>query len=86
MMTDIFLFPSRPKSRGARLVDALRDRLEAERRRLAEARSLRGLDRLDDRLLRDIGLTRADVDRMLEAGAGGIMAGISGRPFPPDGI
>ncbi|WP_413874255.1 DUF1127 domain-containing protein [Albidovulum sp.] len=86
MMTETFLFPSRPKSRGARVLEALRDRIEARRKRRGMARSLRGLGRLDDRLLGDIGLTRADVDRMLGAEACPILVGVSGRPFRRDGI
>lgn len=76
MMTETFLFPSTPKSRGARALEALRDRLESRRKRRGAARSLRALERLDDRLLSDVGLTRADVERMLPAGAGRITAKI----------
>lgn len=76
MMTETFLFPTRPKSLRSRVLGALRDGLESRRKRLGMARSLRDLDRLDDRLLRDIGLTRADVERMLADDAGRMVAGI----------
>lgn len=84
MMTEIMLFPPVPKSRGTRILDALRDRLAIRRERLGMARSLRGLDRLDDRLLSDIGLTRDDIERIRAPQPGRI--GLSGRPFRPDGI
>lgn len=86
MMTEISLFPSPPKRRGMRSLEALRDWLALRRRRRDMARSLRGLDRLDDRLLDDIGLTRDDVGRIRAPRASLIMARISGRPFRPDGI
>lgn len=76
MMTETFLFPTRPKSLRSRVLGALRDGLESRRKRLGMARSLRDLDRLDDRLLRDIGLTRADVERMLADDAGRMVARI----------
>jgi uncharacterized protein YjiS (DUF1127 family) len=86
MMSETFLFPTPPKSRAARILEALHDRIEARHKRIGVARSLRALDRLDDRLLGDIGLTRADVEKMLAADRGRILAGISGRPFRRDGI
>jgi uncharacterized protein YjiS (DUF1127 family) len=46
--------------------------LAAVRERRDRARGQRALQQLDDRLLRDIGLTRADVGERLQA------------PFPPD--
>ena len=57
--------PSYPALPGLRLRDDLWRRLgaalEAARRRRQLARERRVLQRLDDRLLRDIGLSRADV-------------------------
>lgn len=63
MLTEIFLFPE-PKRRGARLTQILTEWAAARLRERAEAKSLRDLEGLDDRLLRDIGITRADVAQL----------------------
>lgn len=63
--------PTSPSLPGLRvrgdLGQSLRSALAATRQRRERARQQRALRRLDDRLLRDIGLTRADVGEELQA-------------------
>jgi uncharacterized protein YjiS (DUF1127 family) len=67
--------PASPALPGLRVRDDLwgpvRSALKTLRERREGARRRRALQRLDDRLLRDIGLSRADVGEELQA------------PFPP---
>ena len=62
MMSETFLFPAPSVRRGTHLFALLRDWIEARKKRRAMARSISGLTDLDDRLLRDIGLTRGDLE------------------------
>ena len=62
MMSETFLFPAPSVRRGTRLFALLRDWIEARKKRRAMARSISGLTDLDDRLLRDIGLSRGDLE------------------------
>lgn len=64
MMTETFLFPSPSQRRGVRLFELLRNGLQRRRDRRALAKSLSDLEGLDDRLLRDIGLTRDALEHM----------------------
>lgn len=68
MMTETFLFPSPSRRRGVRLVEVLRNGLQRRRDRRALAKSLSDLDGLDDRLLRDIGLTRDALEHLHASG------------------
>ena len=68
MMTETFLFPSPSRRRGVRLVEVLRNGLQRRRDRRELAKSLSDLDGLDDRLLRDIGLTRDALEHMHASG------------------
>ncbi|WP_291334820.1 DUF1127 domain-containing protein [Albidovulum sp.] len=61
-MSETFLFPAPTERRSTRLFALLGDWFEARQQRRAVARSIRGLSDLDDRLLRDIGLTRGDLE------------------------
>jgi uncharacterized protein YjiS (DUF1127 family) len=51
---------------GAGIGDRLRALRQAFELRRERARTRRALARLDDRLLRDIGLSRADIEREIE--------------------
>ena len=61
MTTDIL---ARPQAAGRRRGLRLREILKAAIERDAHWRQMRQLARLDDHLLRDIGVTRADVRRL----------------------
>lgn len=62
MMSETFLFPTPTERQSTRPFVLVRGWFEARKDRRAIARSLSGLSELDDRMLRDIGLTRGDLE------------------------